>query len=204
VVRAIEGAKGRAIAIVVDASQPGSVGNALTEAASALGPCLGLVNAATPPLRAESADDLPLESLEEYWRVYVLGGMGLVQGLLPAMKQATWGRVVFLGTSALFGSAPAKSLAYLTAKSALLGLMRGLSVELGPAGITSNMVSPGLTITDLTRDTSPRAQMAEAQRNPLRRLARPEDAAQVVAFLLGDEAAFINGAHLPVTGGASP
>jgi NAD(P)-dependent dehydrogenase (short-subunit alcohol dehydrogenase family) len=65
------------------------------------------------------------------------------------------------------------------------------------------MVSPSLTLTDLTRDFSPRTQLAEAQRNPTRRLAETADAASLVAFLLSDEAAFINGAHLPVTGGSA-
>jgi NAD(P)-dependent dehydrogenase (short-subunit alcohol dehydrogenase family) len=92
--------------------------------------------------------------------------------------------------------------AYVIAKSAALGLMKALAVELAPSGMTVNMISPGLTMTDLTRDYSPRVQMAEAQRNPVRRLALAADAAHLARFLMSDEASFINGAHLPVTGGA--
>jgi len=76
-----------------------------------------------------------------------------------------------------------------------------LAVELGCHGATVNMVSPGLTRTDLTRETSPRSFLLEAQRNPMRRIGEPEDVAALVCFLMSDEASFLNGVNLPVTGG---
>ena len=107
------------------------------------------------------------------------------------MAGARWGRVVLLGTSALLGGPPARMTAYVTAKSALLGMARSLAVELGPIGMTVDVVSPGLTATDVTRDVSPRAQLAEAQRIPMRRIATPEDTAAMVGFLISDAAAFV-------------
>lgn len=202
-VAVIHTAGGRALGVHLDAASPDSVAGAVAATRDAFGPALAVVHAATPPLDGTPVTELDAGALEPFWRIYVVGGVSLVHVVLPAMKQASWGRLVFLGTSALFGAPPPKMAAYVAAKSALVGLARSLAVELGPFGITTNVVSPGLTLTDLTRDTSPRAQLAEAQKNPMRRLAQPEDTAAVVAFLLGDEAAFINGVHLPVTGGAA-
>jgi 3-oxoacyl-[acyl-carrier protein] reductase len=79
--------------------------------------------------------------------------------------------------------------------------MRSLAAELGPCGITCNAVSPGLTNTEFVADLPQREKLLEAQRTPVRRLADPADTARLVAFLAGDEGAFITGAHLPVTGG---
>jgi 3-oxoacyl-[acyl-carrier protein] reductase len=135
-------------------------------------------------------------------RVYVKGALALCQAILPAVRNARWGRFIFLGSAGLIGAPPARMAAYLTAKSAALGLMKSLAVELGPLGMTVNTVSPGLTLDDPTGDYSPRVQKTEAQRNPVRRLARATDSAHMVRFLMSDEASFINGNHLPITGGS--
>ncbi|MBX7099996.1 MAG: SDR family oxidoreductase [Myxococcaceae bacterium] len=198
---AIRAQGGRAVTFGFDLASDQSPRAALERLAAELGPIGGLVHAATPSLDRAAASESVLPSVERYLKVYVGGALSLLEVLLPSMKAAKHGRVVFLGTSALFGAPPPNMAAYVTGKSALLGLMKSLSVELGPSGITCNMVSPGLTVTDLTRDTSPRQQLAEAQRIPLRRLAQVQDTARVVASLLGEDGAFISGAHLPVTGG---
>ena len=76
-----------------------------------------------------------------------------------------------------------------------------MALELGPMGITSNMISPGMTVTDLTADISIRAKEVEARRNPTRRLATAQDTAELVAFLANSASGYINGANLPVAGG---
>jgi len=201
-VREIVGAGGKAAAISLDLSSREQIIDALSKCAADLGPVLAVVHAATPP-----ADSVPVAELEEatldwYWRVCAKGALALCQGILPAVRNRRWGRFIFVGSAALIGAPPARMAAYVTAKSAALGLMRSLAVELGPFGMTVNAVSPGLTPADIGSNSSPRVQMAEAQRNPLRRLAQAGDIAQMVRFLMSDEAAFINGAHLPITGGA--
>ncbi|QWV95957.1 SDR family oxidoreductase [Geomonas nitrogeniifigens] len=202
VVEEIEAAGGRAAAVRIDLGR--SIDTAVLEQAqSVLGPLLGLVHAASPPLQNRPFDQLAPGDFEQYFRVYVCGAVELIQALHGNMKQHQFGRVVFLGTSAIIGTPPAKMAAYVTGKSAVLGLCKGLAVELGPSGVTVNMVSPGLTMTDLTRDYSPRMQLAEAQKSPMRRLATPMDTASMVRFLLSEEASFITGANLPLTGGAA-
>jgi len=174
----------------------------LGELERTLGAPTALVHCATPPLALKKLGDAGLDDdLDGYFAAYVRAPLALVRRMEPAMAAARWGRVILLGTSAAIGPPPARMTAYVTAKSALLGLARSLAVELGPSGVTVNVVSPGLTATDLTRDVSPRAQLSEAQRTPLRRLATPDDAASLCRFLMSDGAAFISGAHLPITGG---
>jgi 3-oxoacyl-[acyl-carrier protein] reductase len=201
VVEAIRAAGGSAAAVCVDLEAEGALRAAVEQASAALGPIVGLVHSATPPISAVPLPELVERDVERFWRIYV---GALVSGL-PVLAEnigaAKWGRVVFVGTSMQLGTPPARMLGYVSAKAALEGLMRALAVELGPLGATVNMILPGMTRTDLTRHISPRAQLAEAQRTPLRRLAEPEDAAAVTAFLFGDGGAFVTGASLPITGG---
>ena len=127
--------------------------------------------------------------------------MNAVHAAGPGMEQRKFGRFIFLGTAALSGTPPAGWAAYVSAKSALTGLIRCAASELGRLGITVNMVSPGLTVTDLTADIPQRAKAVEAHHNPMRRLATAEDTANAISFLLSDAAGYINGVNLPVTGG---
>jgi 3-oxoacyl-[acyl-carrier protein] reductase len=174
----------------------------LSKLEQSLGTPTALVHAATPPLMLKKIGEPGFdENLEAYLAAYVRAPLALTRMLEASMTAARWGRVVLIGTSALLGAPPAKMTAYVTGKSAMLGLARSLAVELGPAGVTVNVVSPGLTATDLTRDVSPRAQLAEAQRTPLRRIATPSDTAGVVTFLFSEAGSFVTGAHLPVSGG---
>jgi 3-oxoacyl-[acyl-carrier protein] reductase len=117
------------------------------------------------------------------------------------MQERRFGRLIFLGTTYLFGAPPVKLAAYVAAKQGLWGLVRCLALELGPQQITANMLSPGMTVTDLTSDIPVRMKEAEARRVPLRRLALPQDVAGAVAFLASDAGGYISGVNLPLTGG---
>ena len=202
VVQSIRDGGGTAVKLQHDVSvDPDSAEDLLRSISEQVGDVVAVVHGASPPLVRAPFPSTTAENFDRYWRAYVLGGAGIVQGISPAMAAHGWGRVVFLGTSALLSAPPPQLSAYVTAKMALWGLTRSLAVELGHHGATVNMVSPGLTRTDLTRETSPRSFLLEAQRNPMRRIGEPEDVAALVCFLMSDDASFINGVNLPVTGG---
>lgn len=160
-----------------------------------------IVHCATPRTYAVDVASLSYAQVEPYLHVYLGAALEIVRAAASGMAERGFGRFVFLGTSAMFAPPRAGWGAFLIAKHALYGLVRNLAVELGPHGITSNMVSPGMTVTDLTQDIPVRVKEVEARKNPTRRLATTQDTADLVAFLVSDAAGYINGANLPLTGG---
>ena len=160
-----------------------------------------IAHAATQPVLPLAINEITTDQLRAYQRLHIEAALELVQAASPSMIEQRFGRLLFMGTAYLFGAPPAKMAAYVTAKQGLWGLVRSLALELGPHQITANMMSPGMTITDLTADIPQRMKEAEARKVPVRRLAVPEDIAQTAAFLASDAAAYINGQNLPLTGG---
>jgi NAD(P)-dependent dehydrogenase (short-subunit alcohol dehydrogenase family) len=123
----------------------------------------------------------------------------LVQALAPAMVERGSGSIVNVLTGAAHRGAPAAGL-YGSSKAALLLLTRGWAAEFGPSGVRVNAVSPGPIRTEGTGNGAGLDQVAAAL--PARRLGEPHEVAAAVAFLAGDEAAYVHGAILPVDGGA--
>ena len=131
--------------------------------------------------------------------------------VLPRMRQNRWGRMITI-TSVSVKQPIDGLLLSNSIRAAVAGLARTLANEYGPDGITVNNVCPGYTLTDrldglaakLALDSGvPRQAIYErwSEQIPLRRLARPEEFAAVVAFLASERAGYINGVSLPVDGG---
>jgi len=201
VVRQIVTAGGRARCWVTGLESEGSGTALVNEVLAAYGRVDVIVHAATQPVPAMVFSELKTEDLRAYHRMHVEVPLELVQAATPGMTERRFGRFIFLGTSYLFGTPPSKMAAYIAAKQGLWGLVRSLALELGPQQITANMLSPGITITDLTADIPQRFKETEARRVPVRRLAVPEDVAQAAVFLASEAAGYISGQNLPLTGG---
>ncbi len=118
----------------------------------------------------------------------------------PGMVGRGWGRIVAV-SSTLSRFAHEGFGAHAAAKAALDGACRVLARELGPHGVTVNVVAPGLVDTDATAHQPVEMKQAVARATPLRRIGQPEDIGAVVAFLCSDEARWITGQYLPVNGG---
>ncbi len=128
------------------------------------------------------------------------GAFRVVKRASKGMLKARFGRIVLISSVVgLYGSAGQVN--YSASKSGLIGLARSVTRELGARGITANVVAPGFIETDMTA-ALPEAQQADYKRNiPSGRFATPSEVARVVAWLAGDDAAYISGAVIPVDGG---
>ncbi len=116
------------------------------------------------------------------------------------MKEKRFGRLVFI--SSTLSEAPMPSfLAHGSAKGALDSFSKYLAQELGPYGITSNIVAPGLVITDATKDAPAEFIDFLASQTPTQRNATPEDIAHTVRFLVSEQSSHITGTYTPVCGG---
>ena len=124
------------------------------------------------------------------------------RAVLPAMRDAGWGRIVNFSSTAGKNVSTVGGAHYTAAKAGILGFTRHLAKEEAAHGITVNAVCPGLIDTEMVRSTIDDAR-AEAYANsfPISRLGRPEEVAELVAFLASDRAAYITGASLDINGG---
>jgi 3-oxoacyl-[acyl-carrier protein] reductase len=140
------------------------------------------------------------EEFETVIDTNLTGAFRVVKRATKGMIKARFGRVIFIGSVVgLLGSAGQVN--YSAAKSALVGMARSITRELGARGITANVVAPGFIDTDMTA-ALPEEQQAQYKKNiPAGRFAQPSEVAKVVAWLAGDDASYISGAVIPVDGG---
>lgn len=197
VVEAIEAKGRRGLAIQADSADPAAVKRSVDEAAAGLGGLDILVNNAgiadSGPLT-----DLPLERLDALLNVNVRAVVLASQAAIPHLGDG--GRIISIGSS-LGAQVPAAGLTvYSMTKSALVSFTRGLARDLGPQGITVNLVQPGATDTDMNPADGEMAKMI-IPNTPLGRYGRPADIAAAVTFLAGPSAGFMTGSAMTVDGG---
>jgi len=155
-------------------------------------------------IRPDLIEDVKLEDVEYVTNLHLYASITLVQGVLDAMKAASFGRIVLIGSRAMLGLETRSG--YSATKAGQVGLVRTWAMELGQHGITVNLVAPGPIVTDMFTEVVPEdSDKAEriAQSIPVKRLGRPDDVARVVMFLLSPDNGFITGQCLFVCGGAS-
>jgi NAD(P)-dependent dehydrogenase (short-subunit alcohol dehydrogenase family) len=201
VVEEIQSSGGVCIAIKADIKRENDVIALVEEVNDKFGSCDIVVHGATPSIYSKYVNEITYDDVDRYLQVYLGGSINLVKHISPRMKEKNFGRFIFLGTSYLFETPPDGYSSYIIAKEALWGYVRTLSASLGKYGITTNMVSPSLTITDLTRDVPVRVKEIEAIKSPIRRLITTKDIAHRITSLCSKESGYENGKNIPITGG---
>ena len=147
----------------------------------------------------DTDDDLLRDTLE----VNLIAPLRLARALAPAMAERGWGRVVNI-TSVWTVVAKERRLPYIVSKTGLNGLTRAMAVELGPTGVLVNAVAPGFVLTEMTtQNNTPEQLRVVADQVPLRRLAEPDEIAELVAFLASSRNSFMTGQVLVCDGGYS-
>ncbi|HEV7148967.1 MAG TPA: beta-ketoacyl-ACP reductase [Pedococcus sp.] len=128
------------------------------------------------------------------------GAFRCARRAVKGMIRQRHGRIVFISSVVgLYGSPGQAN--YAASKAGLVGLARSISRELGGRGITANVVAPGFIETDMTAELPEDRKKAYQATIPAGRFAQPEEVAAAVRFLVGDDAAYITGAVIPVDGG---
>ena len=194
-------AGGRAIAVSGNVTNSSDVAAVMDRAVSEFRALHILVNAAGV-LRRTAVFDMGEDEWDFVINVNLKGTFLPSRAVLPAMREAGWGRIVNFSSTAGKTTSTLGSAAYTSSKHAVLGLTRHLALEEASHGITVNAVCPGLIDTEMVQDEIDKARKsAYANSFPISRLGEPSEVAELVAFLASDRAAYITGAALDVSGG---
>jgi 2-hydroxycyclohexanecarboxyl-CoA dehydrogenase len=193
------------LAVALDVTDPVSVLRAVAETTAGLGPIDVCVNCAGwDELRPFVATD------EEFQRRVLeinLGGpMRVLRAVLPGMLERRWGRIVNIASDAGRVGSSLEAI-YSAAKGGLVALTKTLARETARAGVTANSVCPGPTATPMLQRVAATSTDAEkviasmTRAVPMKRLGTPADVAAAVAYLCSEEAGYVTGQTLSVSGG---
>ena len=196
-----EGTKSKVVYFVADMTRRDEVRKLAQSALGAMGKVDILVNNAgsnTP----QAIDQITDEAWDRIVELNLSSCMALTRALVPQMKERRWGRIIHI--SSIMGLASkAERNVYSATKSALLGLARASSLDLGAYGITVNCLAPGPFLTDLPGSIlSDEEKQVFAQRTALGRWAQPRELAGPALLLASDAGSYITGAVLVVDGGS--
>jgi len=200
VVADIVAAGGVAAAFRADVTDEADVAALVAAAGAALGPIQVLVPNATGPQPIIDAVEVTWQDHLDQLLFFVKSPTLLMQAAVPGMIARGGGRIIQIGSDAFERSLPGMS-AYSAAKGAQISLTRTWARELGPLGITVNVVAPGWIPVERHAAVSPEAHAAYRADVPLGRMGTPAEIASVVAFLASDGARFITGERITINGG---
>lgn len=176
-----------------------SCGRAVGEIEKDLGPVSVLVNNAGIT-KDGVLHKMTLEQWEDVIRTNLTSCFGMCRAVIPPMRERGYGRIVNIssinGQKGQFGQTN-----YSAAKAGMIGFTRALALESAAKGITVNAVAPGYIETEMTSAMKPEVLDSIIRHIPAARMGRPEEVADVVAFLASKEAGFITGATIAANGG---
>ena len=193
------------LALTCDVADAAAVQRTVEQAAERFGQLDILVNNA-----GIIRDNLLFKMSDDDWDrvlgVHLRGAFLCARAAQAVMVPRKYGRIISLSSTSALGNRGQAN--YSAAKAGLQGLTRTLAIELGPFGITANAVAPGFIATDMTRATAARMgvtmeafETGASQLIPLRRVGQPSEVASVIAFLASDDASYVNGQVIYVSGG---
>lgn len=196
VVAAIQAEGGQAIALQADAADQHAITVAVADATARLGTLhVAVVNAGI--YQGAPLDQFPVDTLDQMLSINVRGVFLAIQA--AAARMADGGRIVTIGSNTAQRSGALGGSVYSMTKAAVATLVRELALDLAPRRITINNIQPGPIETDITAGFLDHL----IQRNPLKRVGRPEEVASLAAFLVSGDASYMTGASVTMDGGYS-
>ena len=159
-----------------------------------------LINVSTLHFGNIKLENMDWSDMESQLNINIKSSFLLVKNILPFMEINGYGKIIFITTQAI-EQVNSEWLHYITAKSALNGLAKALAIELAPKGIRVNLVSPGMTDTELVSDIPEKVKLLTAAKTPLKRLAKPIDVANAISYLSSEKSDFLTGETIRINGG---
>jgi 3-oxoacyl-[acyl-carrier protein] reductase len=198
VAQIVEGG-GQARAFAADVRDAAAVEAMVKAVVAAFGRVDGVVNNA---ISGRQDGKLAESTLDDYRNMFDFGCVAVVNtinAVRPVMREQGGGRVVNIVTE-VWNMAPGGWSPYLAGKGAMVGVSRSLAAELGPEGITVNMVAPGWMVTEKV-DPASEGSIGFGKSLPLRRHGSADEIGNACVFFMSELAGYVTGAYLPVTGG---
>ncbi|QJW45241.1 SDR family oxidoreductase [bacterium BFN5] len=149
--------------------------------------------------RDSMSHKMSVEQFDPVVQVSLNGTFYCVQQVLAGMREREWGRIISLSSLAADGNIGQAN--YSAAKAGIIGMTKTLSLELAQNHITVNCIAPGLINTDIIKSVPEKQMEIFLKSIPMHRVGEPDEVANLVAFLASDEAAYITGQCIKITGG---
>lgn len=187
------------LSVVADVTDSASLDTAIAQVEEKLGP-IEVIVANAGITRDTLLMRMSDEDFEDVVNTNLTGVFRVVKRVTKSMLRAKYGRVILIGSVVgLLGSAGQVN--YSATKSALVGIARSITRELGAKNITANVIAPGFIDTDMTAELGEELAAKYRSQIPAGRFATPEEVAKVVAWVASEDASYISGAVIPVDGG---
>jgi 3-oxoacyl-[acyl-carrier protein] reductase len=204
---------GTAIGVTADVSNPEQVGDAVREVTAAQGPPLIVIGQAKYQRPGDFADIADVNIYRESFEAHTMSQILLLHAVLPAMKEAGWGRFVHVGSAT--AKEPAGNIHHAvanTSRPSTIGLLKTVSDEYAQHGVTVNTVAPGWIETEnalayleqhlgASSEQERRDFMLTQARVPAARMGKPREIASLIAYLCSEPAGYLTGGWIEVDGG---
>jgi 3-oxoacyl-[acyl-carrier protein] reductase len=193
--------KGKVSSYQMDLSDEASINNAFDEISKEYNKIDIVVFSVTPPIKNKQILKMEWKDFQEHLDLQIKGLFYVIQNLKDQLEAKHKTKFIILLTEYCIGKPPAGLSHYVSAKYCLRGFAKSMAIEFAKYNCTVNMISPGMVDTNLISNLPPKLVEITSESNPLKRIAKAKDVANVVLFLSSEDSDYLNGVNITVNGG---